>query len=116
MKSLQNYINDSLVSEAAEDLLKGKNGVNAAKKWIEFSKKNYKGDNQKALNHFNQCLMDFFSDPDNMQDISDAEEGYALEDFFFSDCWDNWMEDFEPDEYEDFKQLFDKNAKKIFKL
>lgn len=117
MKTLSGFISESLLESKNDYTSQAKALAGMAKKWNDWCKTNYKGENKEAMKHFNKSLMDSFNDTEAMLDQAESMEGFDwLEDFLSSDAWDNWMENFEPEDYEDFKQMFEKHYKKFIKF
>jgi hypothetical protein len=112
MKSLQDYINESIISEAkVMDLDEYKL---AAKEWTEFCKKNYKsksGDTT-SMDEFNASLTALFNETEDV--AKELMDNHTLKDVLDFDSWDVLEEDGK--DFDDAQKFWKKNRSKFFKF
>lgn len=115
MKSLSEFINESLIVERKIDFKKHSsethNALKNAIKWKRWSTNVYDGPNKEALKVFNDKLEEFFDDPKTVMQLYFDDK---LEAYLNGDAWTEWVgKDFDVKDFEDFKKFWDKNNKKF---
>ena len=84
--------------------------------FVEFSRKNYSGEFNDAVEYFNQCLIEFCNDTAAATEfLNKLNTEYSSKEFFGDICWDLWMSDYDSKDYSQYKEFVKKNVSKFLK-
>jgi hypothetical protein len=107
MKSITQFITEMLTLNKMAD---------KSIEFVEYSKLNYTGDINDAIEYFNLCLIDFCNDNNAAKEfLNKLNTEYSTKEFFSKICWDLWMSEYDKKDYEQYKEFVIKNISKFLK-